>query len=97
MDLTFAALYSPEGVVAAAAAITALVALLKSVFPVINERISGALMAFIGSALLYLASLTAVPITAPDDALRLALAWISCATAAVGIHGTVRHVREVTP
>lgn len=92
MTLTFAGLFDPQGVIAAAAAITALVTLLKRVSPVIDARISGALMAFGLSALLYAASVTAVPITAPDDALRLVLAWISCATAAVGINSTVKHV-----
>ena len=92
MNLTFAALFTPEGVVAAAAAITAFVALLKSVFPVIDARASGALMAFVLSALLYVASLSAVPVTGPDDVLALVLSWLACATAAVGINSTARHV-----
>jgi Mg2+/Co2+ transporter CorB len=96
MNLTFAALYTPEGVVIAAGVITSFVALLKNVFPVIDAKVSGALMAFVVSALLYLASLTAVPILAPDNVLALLMAWLACATAAVGINSTVKHVTGST-
>lgn len=92
MTFTFADLYTAAGVAAAAAAITALVALVKGVFPVIDAKVSGALMAFVASALLYLASITAVPITSPDNVLALVLAWIACATASVGINSTAQHV-----
>lgn len=96
MNLTFAALLTPEGIVAAAAVITTLVSLLKNVFPVVDQKVSGALMAFVISGLLYALSLTAVPVAAPDDVLAIVLAWIACATAAVGVHSTVQHVQART-
>lgn len=94
MTFTFADLYTAAGVAAAAAAITTLVALVKGVFPALAARASGALMAFVLSAVLYAASVSAVPITAPDDVLALILAWIAAATAAVGINSSVQHVRS---
>jgi hypothetical protein len=92
VNLTFAGLLTPEGVVIAAGVVTSLVALIKAVFPVINERVSGALMAFVLTALLYLAAITAIPLATPDAFLGLFLAWLACATAAVVIHSTVQHV-----
>ena len=47
MDVTFASFLTPQGVVAAAATITVLVQLIKTVLPAIDARVSGALMAFV--------------------------------------------------
>lgn len=96
MDLTFAAFLTPAGVVAAAAAITMLVQLVKSVFPAVDARVSGAVMAFTFSAVLYLATAAATGIPTWDAGLTVFLAWLSCATSAVGIKAATEHVATVT-
>lgn len=96
MNITFASFLVPEGVVIAGALVTAFVELLKGVFPGLSERVSGALMAFILTAILYVLTAIAVPPGAPDGYLTVFAAWLSCATTAVGIHSTVSHVQEVT-
>lgn len=92
MDLTFAALLTPEGVVAAAALTTSVVALFRNVLPALAERMSGALLAFALTAVLYVLAAIAVGIASMDAALGLFIAWVACATSAVGIHSTVKHV-----
>ena len=94
MNLTFEALLTPEGVVAAAALATALVALIRSVFPVIDAKVSGALMAFVFTGILYALAAFSVGVTTLDAGLLVFVAWVSCATSAVGIHSTVQHVAE---
>lgn len=92
MDLTFASFLTPAGVVAAAAVITTLIQLIKGVMPAIDAKVSGALMAFVLSALLYIATAAATGIADPNAGLAVFLAWLSCATAAVGIKSTADHV-----
>ena len=93
LDLTFASFLTPAGVVAAAAVVTSLVALLKSVFPVVAEKVSGAVIAFGLTGVLYVLTAFAVGVNSLDAALGVFLAWLSCATSSVGIHSTVTHVR----
>lgn len=95
MGLTFAQLLTPEGVVAAAAVVTALVALIKYTFPVIDAKVSGALMAFAISAVFYVLCAFSVGVGTLDAGLVVFLAWLSCATSAVGIHSTAQHVNDV--
>ncbi len=90
--LTFASLLTPEGVVAAAAFITSIVALLKYTFPPLDARISGALLAFAFSAVLYVLAAFATGANTLDAGLALFVAWVSCATGSVGIHSAVSHV-----
>jgi hypothetical protein len=89
MNPTFADLLTPAGVVIAAAIVTSLIELIKYSFPVIDARISGAVMAFVGSAVLYILVAFAVGVQTLDQALAVFLAWLSCATSAVGIKSTV--------
>jgi hypothetical protein len=91
-DLTFARLLTPEGIIAAATLTTSLVALLKWLFPVLDAQVSGARMAFFFTAALYAIAGIAIPLGTPDAALALFIAWLSCATAAVGIHATAKHI-----
>ena len=96
MNITFAALLEPAGVVIAAGIITTLVQLLKSVFPPLDARLSGALMAFLASAVLYLLAGLATNVSTLDAGLAVFLAWLSCATSSVGIKATADHVTSVT-
>ena len=93
MDITFQSFLDPQGIVAAGALTTGLVALIKSVFPVIDARVSGALQAFIVTAILYVGVLASTT-PAPDanGILTIFAAWLACATAAIGIHGTQAHI-----
>jgi hypothetical protein len=92
--VTFATLLTPEGVVTAAALVTTLVALIKAVFPVVNAKVSGALMAFVLSAALYVLAAASVGTGSLDAGLTVFLAWLACATSAVGIHSTATHVAD---
>lgn len=87
---TFSSFLTPEGIIVAGALITALVQLAKTVFPIINEKVSGAILAFSASALLYTATALVVGISTPDAALTVLASWIACATASVGVYSTVR-------
>ncbi len=95
VDITFASLLTPPGVIAAAGIITALVQLLKGVFPLLDARVSGALMAFVLSAVLYLLAGLSTSVGTLDAGLVVFLAWLSCATSSVGIKATVDHVGTV--
>jgi dipeptide/tripeptide permease len=84
--LTFEALATPGGVVVAAGIVTAIVQLLKSVFPGLSDRVNGLQQAFLLTAALYI---TGALVLSPLDAngyLGIFLAWLSCATSAVGIY-----------
>lgn len=94
-NVTFASLLEPAGVVTAAAAITAFVELIKNVFPKISDRVSGAAMAFALSGVLYVLAGFATSVGSLDAGLVVFLAWLGCATSAVGISSTATHVNEV--
>jgi hypothetical protein len=94
-SLTLAALFTAAGAIAAAAVVRQLVELLKAVFPLLDARVSGAVMAFIGAGALYVFAFAATgPFTA-EGGFAAFLAWLGCAVGAVGINATVDHVTEV--
>ena len=93
MDITFAALVTPAGVVIAAGLVTGFVGLVKRSFAVLDARFSGATMAFAVSAGLYVATALALAPVNADGYLGVAAAWLACATSAVGIRETVVHAR----
>ena len=95
MTVTFASLLEPGGVITAAVIITTLVQLLKAVFPTLDARVSGALLAFVFSAVLYVLAAFATGADNLDEGLLVFLAWLSCATSAVGIKSAVSHAVEV--
>lgn len=92
---TFENLITPEGVVIAAGLITGLVQLLKTSFPIIDARISGASMAFVLSAVLYVVAAWALTsngvISGADGFLAVFMAWLAAATSAVGIKSSFDH------
>ena len=91
--MTFAQLLEPQGIAAFAATATTLVALIKYVFPVIDARVSGALMAFAITAIGYALCAVSVGTTTLDAGLLVFVCWLTCATAAVGVNSTVSHVQ----
>lgn len=94
--ITFASLITPPGVVVAAGIVTALVQLIKGVFPVIDEKVSGALQAFVLTAILYVLVAITVPQPDANGYLLVFMAWLSCATSAVGIKSVSDHVQDST-
>ena len=93
---TFAAFLTPEGIVVAGGLITAFVQLIKTVFPIVDEKVSGAVMAFGLSAILYAITAVVVSIATPDAALTVIASWLACATAAVGVHSTAKFAQGGT-
>ena len=88
MTFTFEDLTTAAGAAAAAGLVMVLVQLLKAVLPQLFARLTGALWAFIGTAVLYLVgALVLAPSWANANAgLAYFIAWVTAATAAVGIH-----------
>lgn len=91
--MTFASFMTPEGVIVAAGLVTVLVQLIKTVFPAIDARVSGALLAFVLTAVLYVFTALATGPATWDAGLVLFAAWLSCATSAVGIKAASDHVQ----
>lgn len=88
MAFTFEDLTTAAGAAAAAGLVMVLVQLLKAVAPGLFVRMTGALWAFIGTAVLYLiGAVVLAPSWANANAgLAYFIAWVTAATAAVGIH-----------
>jgi hypothetical protein len=85
-NLTFAILLTAAGAGVAATIITGLVALILRTFPAVAARVTGASLAFIASAVLFLLAGIAVGVDTLDEGLVVFVAWLTCATAAVGVH-----------
>lgn len=85
--ITFADLITPAGAIVAAGIITSAAELLKRTFGV-----GGHVLAFALTAGLYVLAGIAVGVDTLDEGLTVFLAFLGCATAAVGIHSTVRTV-----
>ena len=92
--VTFSSFLTPTGVVAAAAVVTTLIQLIKGVFPAIDARISGALLAFILTGILYILTAVSVGVADANAGLAIFLAWLACATSAVGIKSATTHAIE---
>lgn len=92
--MTLSTLLSPEGIVPAAALVTALIEVLKASFPALSARVSGALMAFLISAALYLLAGIAGAAPTADGAFLVFASWLACATAAIGIHGSASQIAK---
>lgn len=90
--LTLASLFTVAGVAAGAVFVTTLVALLKNVFstyvPALDQN--GALLAFAFSAILYVLAGLSLGIGSLEDAFAVFVAWVTCATAAVGVNASIR-------
>ena len=91
---TFASFLNAAGAGMAAIIITSLVQLVKTALPGIGERVSGALMAFVLSGVLYILTGIATGVSTFDAGLNVFLAWLTCAVAAVGAYSTVRYAQS---
>lgn len=88
--VTFPILLTAAGTGIAAGIVTGLVQLLKTAFPALDARFSGASMAFVLSAALYIVAGFAVGVSTLDAALVVFLAWLTCGAAAVGVYSTIK-------
>jgi len=94
VDITFGSFLLPAGLLVAAGLITTLIEVLKTAIPPLNARVSGATMAFVLSALLYIATGLAVGVASADAGLQVFAAWLACAVAAMGIKSGYSHARN---
>lgn len=88
---TLGSLLTPQGIITAGLIVTTLVATLKGVFPTIDARISGALMSFIISAILYVFVGLATSVATLDAAFVVFTAWLAVSSAAIGIKAGLDH------
>jgi hypothetical protein len=88
---TFASFLSPEGIVVAGGLITALIQVVKVTFPLVDAKVTGAVQAFVLSAVLYVITALVVGVDSPDAYLTVIASWLACATAAVGVHSTAKY------
>lgn len=91
MGVTFEDFLTPAGLTIAAALVTGFIQVLKATFAGLDARVSGALMAFVITAVLYAATGFAVPPHDPNGVLTIFLAWLGCAEVAIGIKATADH------
>ncbi len=95
MNVTFASFLTPEGLLVAAALITTLIQVIKTAIPTLDARVSGALMAFVISAVLYVLTAIATAVASPDAGLTVFAAWLACAGVAMGIKAGADHVNAI--
>ena len=89
-DITFAVLLTAAGAGVAAGIVTGAVSLIKTALAnTIVGTWDGAIMAFGFSLVLYVLAGVATNVNTLDAGLGVFLAWLTCATAAVGIHKVV--------
>ena len=92
-QLTLLALFTAAGAGAAAIVIRQFIELLKASWPTLDDKVSGARLAFILSAALYGAGWAVVGPATAEGVFAAFLAWLTCGLAAVGINATWDHVR----
>ena len=86
-EVTFAALLTAAGAGIAAGIVTGTVSLVKTALAnTVVGTWDGAIMAFALSAVLYVLAAVATGVNTLDAGLGVFLAWLTCATAAVGLH-----------
>lgn len=88
---TLASLLTPQGIITAGLIVTTVVALIKGVFPFLDARVSGALMAFIVSLILYVFVGLATNVTTLDAGFVVFTAWLAVASSAIGIKAGLDH------
>lgn len=83
--ITFASLLTADGLAVAATIVTMFISLVKTAVPK-ADKLDGALSAFALTAFLYVLAGIAVGVSTLDMGLAVFVAWLGCATSAVGIH-----------
>jgi len=94
--LSLAVLLTIPGGVAFALVVRQFVEVLKAVFPALGTRVSGAAQAFVVSLVAYALAFLSVGTPTPENAFTAILAWLWCATGAVGIDAAWTHYRGGT-
>lgn len=95
--ITFDALFTAAGAGAAALVVRQVIELLKAALPVLDAKVSGALQAFVLTAVTYGVAIAVTPAQqTPNGILAGIVAWVTCATAAVGIDQAWERVRANT-
>lgn len=84
--ITFAFLLTAAGLTVAAGLITGTVQIIKWAIPQLFTRVTGALVAFILSIILFVIAGVAVGVDSLDEGLVVFAAWLGCATSAVGFY-----------
>ena len=84
-ELTFAALLTAAGAGIAATIVTGFISLIKTAITPIAGW-NGAAMAFVLTAVLYVLAAISTSVGTLDAGLNVFIAWLTCATAAVGVH-----------
>jgi hypothetical protein len=90
--ISFAGLLTAAGAGVASGLVAALVELIKTVWGRDALPVSGAFLAFVLSAALYVLAGVATGVSTLDAGLGVSIAWLTCATSAVGVHSTITHV-----
>ena len=93
--VTFASLLEPAGLVIAAGIVSGLIEVIKNALPWLGERVSGALMAFIVTVILYTIAGIATNPNTLDAGLGIFMAWLACLTAAMGLKSGGTHLARV--
>ena len=94
MELSWASFITPEGIIVAAGLVNRLVQVLKTVSPTLDRRVSGALLSFIASGVLYLITAAVIATADPNLLLTTFAAWLSVAGGSIGINSVIKHVDE---
>lgn len=90
MDITFATFMTAVGCGTAAVLITALISLIKTTLPDrFSVHLDGAVLAFVLSAILYVLVGIDAGVSTLNAGLAVFVAWLTCATAAVGAHKVI--------
>lgn len=92
MDITFASLLTIAGASTAGAIITTLVEVVKTAFPALDARVSGATMAFVAATGLFVVTGLAVAPLTPDLGLQLFVSWLNVTAVAIGLKAVTTHV-----
>lgn len=82
---TFAAFLTAAGAGIAATIVTTFISVIKTALPPVADW-NGALMAFVLTAILYTLTGYATGVATLDVGLNVFIAWLTCATTAVGVH-----------
>lgn len=95
--MKFEDLITPAGIVAAGALVALLVQTIKTMFPAIDKRVSGALQSLVVVTVLYvLADIQIAPVDL-NGHFQVFLSGVAVLSAAIGVHSGVSHAAEALP
>jgi hypothetical protein len=91
MEITLDALFTPAGQATAAVLVRQFVEVLKVAIPALDAKVSGARMAVVVSAALYLLAALGVGVSTPEGVFQAVMAWLSVSAAAIGVNAAIDH------